>query len=254
MNDAFTLKPGIYNLMPCEKSHGDGRIFVCTDPVRYYADADAIEMPSGCIHTAHPSRRRIAPLHGRDDVTIVRVDIDDALIDGNSIQTPYGPLTVARHYAIVPADVISRNSSPSEQYAWNWIGFELTGEKPLSVEGSTIRIGDMAIDAASMGDLEHTQLRLDGEIACWETAIKERRTAEVVREAFVAVTGDPLHAILSTMPRELDDGVLTMLTFHENQVEGIEAIGTPAANAFAREMRDQMAHGHRHIVLHAAIN
>lgn len=254
MTDTCTLKPGIYNLMPCDVSHGDGRIFVCIDPVRYHADEDGLDQPSGCHHVAHPSRRRIAPLHRREDITVVRVDIARDLLDGNSIQTPYGPLSVTRHYAIVPAAGISRNPFPSTQYAWNWIAFELTGEQPLSVEGSVIRIGGMEIDVASMGDLEHTEYQLDGKVADWGDARRAGRTADVVHVRHVAVTGDPLHAILSKMPRDLDDGVLTMLTFAPEQVTEIELIGTPAADAFAREMRDQMAHGRDHVVLRPAIS
>lgn len=255
MADTFTLKPGIYNLMPCDVSTHDKRIHVCIDPVRYHAERhDWDNRPRGCHHAAHPSRRRIAPLHRREDILIVRVDIAERLLDGNSMQTPYGPLTRARHYAIVPTDRISRHPSPDTQYARNWIGFDLSGEQPLSVEGSVIRIGGMEIDVAAMGDLEHTEYRLDGKVTCWSDAFRAGRSGEIESIRHVAVTGDPLHAILSTMPCNLDDGVLTTLTFTPEQATEVEWIGTPAADAFALMMREQLAGGRNHIVLRPALS
>lgn len=246
-----TLAPGIYNLVACNHESEPFLMSACLDPNGAHNDEDA-EDDFAC-QPFYAAPAPITFLPGRPDVLVLRVDIGDIDIEGSSIQTPYGPLSISDHYVLVPTDRITRNAHPGEQYVENWLSFELTGEQPLSVDGSVIRIGGMEIDAAALGDVEHTEHQIDGEPFDWMEAVKKGRTKEVDHVRHVAKTGDRLHAILSEMPRELDDGVIAMLTFTPQQVADIECIWTPAADAFGREMRDQMRHGRSHIVLRPAI-
>lgn len=246
------LPPGIYNLVACERNDDPFLYSACLDPDGAHNGGDDVPDDFAC-QQFYTRAMPIAHLPGRDDVLVLRLDLGDVEIEGSSVQTPYGPLTISDHYAIVPAERITRNASPGDQYASNWISFELTGEQPLVVEGSRIGIGGMEIDPAAMGDVELTEYMLDGEMVEWSDARDAGRGPDVVRIGHVARTGDKLHDILVQMPRELDDGVIVMLFFTPEQLVEIEWLGTPAADAYARRIRRQMANGRAHFVVRPAI-
>ena len=253
MTDTTTLKPGIYALVPCHEEDF-GKIVICTDPLSDCVDDDVtgnfvtIDTPTGTLSTA-----------GCPDGTIVvRIGLSDedaieASSEPFSVQTPFGPLTLARHYSIMPVDEFTRNPHPDEQYATNWICFEITGDQELSVDGTAIRIGGMHVDPTILGDVQTSTHTLDGEPADWGEIVAQGRARDAVETVHVCEAGTKLNDILQEMTVDKDDGVLYILTFSQEQLAEIEWIGTDVANVIAAEMRDQLAHGRNHIVLRPAI-
>ena len=249
----ITLKPGIYNLAPCQICEDDA-LMVCLDPVTAAADIDdeSVFVPLA------PPVDAVSTEGCPDGVVVVRVAMAEDMAEAASeepfsIQTPFGPLTVARHYSIMPAEAFSRNPVPGEQYGLNWLCFELTGEQEVSVEGSTIRIGGMEIDPTALGDVYVSTHTLDGVVRDWGDIVATGRAREAIETRHVARCGTPLNRILQDMPCSMDDGVLYIATFSAEQLTEIEWLGTPEANAFAQAMRDQMAAGRNHICFSPAI-
>ena len=252
MTKTFTLAPGIYNLIPAEHDHdGPGRA-VALDPVRAYNNPDAEDGEILAVERGDPADGPITELAEIGGHLIV-VDNEPTEIEGSSTVTLVGPLTISDLYVLVPADAITANTQPDRQYAINWLSFELTGEQPLSVEGSVIRIGAMDIDTGGLGAVKLDTTVLDGVETDWGDVIKAGRTRESSTVSYVAANGDALNAILAEMPRLLDDGVLVILNFTVEQIERIESLFTPEADAFARDMRRQLAAGCTHTVLRPAI-
>lgn len=254
MAKTHTLKPGIYGLVPCE-AEGDGILGVCLDPVActadIYDDSTLLLIPTPVDDVSTEG----CP----DGIVVVRVAMSDQkaeAIDGEAfnIQTPFGPLTVAQHYSIMPLEAFSRNPDAGEQCAMNWLCFETTANQEVSVEGSTIRIGAMEIDPTVLGDVYISTHTVDGEIRDWGDIVKAGRTRDAVETKHVAKCGTKLNAILQDMPCTMDDGVLYIASFSPEQVTEIEWLGTPESNAFAQSMRDQMAAGRNHICFSPAIS
>jgi len=250
------LKPGIYELVPVETDEDDVPS-VALDPNAVYNEDEeesfiGLEAP---LDSNGPAG--IAPLEGYADHLMITIGTGlldaNTYIDGGSVRTPYGALTVAEHYLLKPAAAMSRNAHPSIQYAMNWLTFELTGEQPLEVEGSVIRIGGMEIDPMSLGSVEIVHHALDDVETTWGEVLVKGRVHDAVATAHVARVGDPLNDILCEMPRDRDDGVLVILTFTSEQIDRIEWLGTQAADAFARRMRGIEAEGGRQMVVAPAI-
>jgi len=250
------LKPGIYELVPVETDEDDVPS-VALDPNAVYNEDEEESFIGLEAPLVSNGPAGIAPLEGYADHLMITIGTGlldaNAYIDGGSVRTPYGALTIAEHYLLKPAAAMTRNAHPSEQYAMNWLSFELTGEQPLEVEGSVIRIGGMEIDPMSLGSVEITTHTLDDAETSWGEIVVARRTHDAVPTAHVARVGDPLNAVLCEMPRERDDGVLVILTFASEQIDRIEWLGTPAADAFARRMRGIAAQGGSQMVVHPKI-
>lgn len=243
------LKPGFYSLVPAEiVEYHDGTAgdpHVAVDPHACYN----LEDESSFMRFDAPTAP-IEPLAGVDGGFVLTVDLKGLDPEGSSVVGPFGPLTIARHYALVPATGLTANAEPAEQYAINWLSFELTGEQPLVVEDSVIRIGAMEIDPTILGDVELGVTLLDGVETSWSDIRAAGRTDEATHVVHVARHGDPLNAILSRRYRAHDDGVLVCPLFAADDIVEVEWIGTDAAMAFAREMRRVSADGGSHLVLH----
>jgi hypothetical protein len=246
------LQPGIYSLIPVETDdEADGETVVALDPHTAYNLEDAPDSDASLVvvgDTTDP----ITPFDAVEGGLVLSIDIGDVDPDGSSVVGPWGALSIAQRYVLIPVDRWTANAEPDAQYAINWLSFELTATQPLTVEGSTIRIGQMEIDPTILGAVSLGTTLLDGVETDWAEIVGAGRAQDATHVYHVARNGDALNAILSAMPRSHDDGVLVMLDFTPAQVTEIEWIGTEAADAFAREMRSQMAQDRSHIVLHPA--
>lgn len=231
MTEQRILPAGTYELIAIERND-EGDFEVATDPnALHNLDDDRTVILLDMDGDA--GRAPVTELDGLASHLILNVDIGDVEPDGSSTMTPYGPITISSAYLLKPTDAITANHEPHVQYAANWLSFRLDEPAALSVEGGTITIGTMAITPGALGDVTFTP-------------------PGTGQAPVVSRIGDPVHAILSELRRVLDDGVLILAEYDASHVAGVTAVGTPQAEAFAREMKAHAVAGGGTLVLRMA--
>lgn len=219
METVTTIKPGRYALVPLEWDDTPHPQFVRN--YKAVANEGAVEEYES-IH--HLSDEGIGMIDGRLAVHIAFEDepIDDIV----SINTANGPLTLVADYLLIETDDTDVNQDPAEQYALNWVVLDIAEPTDIEIDAKRLQIGKFVLDLTRGLDFR-----------CGDRIIRD---------------GTPLSMILETRKAEIDDGVLGLLPFKPDQMEGVRDLAKESnitARAVLAEMEAQVAAGRGHIVL-----
>lgn len=240
------LTPGLYQIVPVENLYGEedeyGEQEVVgtgfhTAPFSTYAEyqdglgtalPEGFDLPIGIIDS---------PV-GPAGTLIMTLDLGDFPVDtfgATSINSPLGPLSIARSYALMRTESRTLYPTPNEQDAVNWLVLDLATETPISVEGGRLIIGQDVVDVAAGPDFMISSHTIDGVDVTWLDMTQQDRD-RVITVDHVIRAGTDLHVLLMGMVSGEDDGVLAFVDTDDAGLAAIRAIDTDEAHALANDM------------------
>lgn len=241
-----TLTPGLYQLVRVEDLY-DGEDDECepivvgtgfqTDPVTAYVEFEdgigtalpvGFELPVGIIDS---------PV-GPAGTLLLTLDLGGfplETFEATSVNSPLGPLSISRSYALMPTDNRTTYPTPGEQDAVNWIVLDLTTETTVSVNGGRIVVGKDVIDVAAGPDFMIPSYTLRGVDVKWSDVGADDRDAVITTDNVIPA-GTPLHILLMGMITGEDDSVMAFVDTDEAGLAAVRAIDTDEARAVALDM------------------
>ncbi|MBS7671504.1 hypothetical protein [Croceicoccus gelatinilyticus] len=177
---------------------------------------------------------------------------------GHSVMTPFGPLTAADAYILVPVETDETNLFPDEQCAFNWIVMDLAKGDTVAVEGSEFTVSQTSLGKTEIFDVEDVHGFDD-----W-TPIQIPAREHRLEDMMFIIIDEELEAVMDFLPGDKEMAALKFNTKDgkprtnwQHQLVTIDAAGralleelaTPVAKALIKE-RDDVVYEHGYFSLY----